>query len=250
MPHFKTQEGIKIFYEYSPKKGKATLVFMHGLGLDHTIWNRFAEHFSKDYGILMMDLRGHGKSSKPRKAEKYAIGLFSKDLHDLLAEMDITEYYLIGFSLGGLVASDYAERYKANPKGVVLISTPSSYSDVWEIYLKGVNLMSAIPNDVFRKIDAPGNYADLRENEGMYIKTLAESSHQAAMKILEGLSKYIGLKKLGCRHLVIVAMNDEVIKKGITKIYDKYVSIPGTHCAPLFKREETIRLIEGFLKKE
>src|SRR3989338_5323008 len=102
MSFFKTKEGVTLFHRYFPNHNRPTIVFVHGLGLDHTTWDRYVNHFEKKYGILTLDLRGHGRSAKPSEKEEYRINYFVDYVAQLLASLNIKDYFLIGYSLGGV----------------------------------------------------------------------------------------------------------------------------------------------------
>ena len=48
----------------------------------------------------MPDLRAHGLSDKPREPEAYPCGVLARDLHELIAHLDVAQFDLGGFSLG------------------------------------------------------------------------------------------------------------------------------------------------------
>jgi pimeloyl-ACP methyl ester carboxylesterase len=97
---------------------KPDLVLLHGVGLDHTMWEPVIELVRDTYAVTALDLPGHG-ARPPAPA-----GVTLAELADGVAE-DIPEgSHLVGFSLGALVAQHLA-RYRPE-----LVATLTSVSSV------------------------------------------------------------------------------------------------------------------------
>lgn len=94
------------------------LVFIHGNTLDSAMWNAQIRYFNRNYSTLVYDMAGFGKSSPP--AEIYSR---HEDLRSLLDELNISKVILIGLSLGGDVALDFALEYKDRVNGLVLVDS-------------------------------------------------------------------------------------------------------------------------------
>ena len=94
--------GINLYYE-TAGKGRPVLL-IHGMGLDCRMWNDQFSELAKHYHVIRYDLRGFGKSSLP-SSESYSHHL---DLFFLLNHLDISNVSLIGLSMGGRIATDFA----------------------------------------------------------------------------------------------------------------------------------------------
>ncbi len=97
-----------------------TLVFIHGLSDNLSYWEFLASNLKHDYQVLRIDLRGHGESELGN--EEITIDAYVNDLNDLLDELNISKVNLVGFSLGGDVALDFAIRYPQKVDSLVLMS--------------------------------------------------------------------------------------------------------------------------------
>ena len=84
---------------------KKPIVFIHGVGLTKEIWEPQV-NFLKNYNTLTYDLLGHGKT--PLKKSKVGLEDFSKQLLKLINELKFEKINLIGFSLGALIARNFA----------------------------------------------------------------------------------------------------------------------------------------------
>lgn len=84
-------------------------ILLHGNGEDITYFEHQIPFFSKDYRVIAIDTRGHGKS--PRGEKPFTIVQFAEDLHDFMDEKGIEKAILLGFSDGGNIALTFALKY-------------------------------------------------------------------------------------------------------------------------------------------
>ncbi|MEA3378032.1 MAG: alpha/beta fold hydrolase [Nanoarchaeota archaeon] len=246
MNYFKTDKNIQIHYKFLPKKNKPTLIFIHGLALDHTCWQHFIENLKGDCGILCFDLRGHGLSSKPRKKREYQIKNFVDDSEKLIKHLKIKDFYLIGHSLGGLISSELNNRIK--PNATILISTPIDLKDVSIPFYSLVKIIILIPKHILKIFATKKNYSDIKGLLKLYIKCLSKFSASRALKIISNIKRFKGLAKIN-NSCIIISKYDEIIKNHITQIYPEYIEMKGTHFAPIRDYEKTITIIKKFIKK-
>ena len=102
------------------------LVLIHGLFEDSTTWGLVMPEFSKKYRTITLDIRGHGHSGKPDMP--YSIQLFSEDLFEFLQKLGIAQVHLLGVSMGGAIAQQFALDHPEMIRSLVLVST-FSYND-------------------------------------------------------------------------------------------------------------------------
>jgi len=100
------------------------LVFIHGLGSSTRDWEFQIPSFAKKYQVIAFDLRGHGKSEKPQGP--YTIPMFAADLAGLLAGLSIKSAHLVGISLGGAVAFQFALDYPNMVKTLTIVNSAPS----------------------------------------------------------------------------------------------------------------------------
>ena len=96
------------------------IAFIHGVGLDHKMWDAQIEALNNN-STITYDLLGHGKT--PYKKEKITLNDFSNQLNYLLNFLKIDKINLIGFSLGSLVALDFASKFQDKLKSLTVIGT-------------------------------------------------------------------------------------------------------------------------------
>jgi len=117
MPHnFDPSQNYYSFID----NNKEPLVFIHGVGLNHKMWDSQVNSL-KDYSILTYDLLGHGKT--PYNKEEVTLNDFSNQLDYLLKFLKIDKINLVGFSLGSLIALDFTSRFQHKLKSLTVIGT-------------------------------------------------------------------------------------------------------------------------------
>ena len=118
----------KLYYQsWHPKlTSRAILVIVHGLGAHSGIFSNLVEFFGdRPITIYALDLRGHGRSNGQRGYIK-SWSEFRQDLDAFLQLIKAQEpklpLFLLGQSLGGTIALDYALRYGDRLQGLILLS--------------------------------------------------------------------------------------------------------------------------------
>ncbi|MBN2447206.1 MAG: alpha/beta hydrolase [Phycisphaerae bacterium] len=96
-----------IFRDVGNPNGKMTLLFVHGLLGSKVQWVFVAPEFRDDYRIVMVDLLGHGGSSKPDDCD-YSMSMQAGILRKLILELDLSDLVLVGASYGGGTALELA----------------------------------------------------------------------------------------------------------------------------------------------
>ncbi|WP_415304288.1 alpha/beta fold hydrolase [Candidatus Pelagibacter sp. Uisw_090] len=96
------------------------LVFIHGVGLDHEMWEPQINSLN-NHSIITYDLLGHGKT--PYDKDEVTLNDFSNQLDYLLNFLQIDKINLIGFSLGSLIALDFASKFQDKLKSLTVIGT-------------------------------------------------------------------------------------------------------------------------------
>ena len=108
------------FYVFNKKEQSIPIVFIHGVGLTYEIWQPQLDFF-RDYSNLSYDILGHGKSSLTR--QNISFDDFSKQLVDLIDELKIEKIHLVGFSIGSLIARNFATKYSKRLQSLILLGS-------------------------------------------------------------------------------------------------------------------------------
>lgn len=82
------------------------------------------EYFThKGFGELAIDLRGNGKSLKPKREKDYNLELFIEDLINVVNKLSIEKFHLLGHSMGTVVAQAFAHKYPKKVTSLILIGS-------------------------------------------------------------------------------------------------------------------------------
>ena len=99
------------------KKNDVPIVFIHGVGLNHKIWEPQINVFENTF--LAYDILGHGKT--PLNKENISFDDFSNQLINLIDELNIRRIHLVGFSIGSLIARNFASKYSDRLESLILL---------------------------------------------------------------------------------------------------------------------------------
>jgi len=97
------------------------LLLIHGIGDSSDTWKTVIPILARDHTVIAPDLLGHGRSDKPRA--DYSVAGYANAMRDLLTVLDIERATVVGHSLGGGVAMQFAYQYPERCERVVLVAT-------------------------------------------------------------------------------------------------------------------------------
>jgi len=106
---FARVNGVVLHYRVLGPETAPALAFANSLGTDFRIWDEVVGRLDGRYRVLLYDKRGHGLSELP--AGPYSIADHTNDLAALLDHVGIGRLALVGVSVGGMIAQDFAARF-------------------------------------------------------------------------------------------------------------------------------------------
>ena len=113
--------GIDINYALEGD-GPETVVLVNGLADDLTTWELQMEALlGAGYRVLRFDNRGIGASDAP--PGPYTTALFAQDTKALVDELGLTDFHLLGVSMGGMIAQEYAIAHGGDLRSLTLACT-------------------------------------------------------------------------------------------------------------------------------
>ncbi|MBD3256153.1 MAG: alpha/beta fold hydrolase [Candidatus Lokiarchaeota archaeon] len=111
--------NIKICYDIH---GQGDPVFLiHGFSDRKEHWRAQVDKLAKNFKVIRMDNRGAGKSEKPKN--KYTIEVYAHDIAGLMDYLNIEKAHVVGHSLGGMIAQNFALLYPEKLNKLVLVNT-------------------------------------------------------------------------------------------------------------------------------
>jgi pimeloyl-ACP methyl ester carboxylesterase len=136
MPKIQIRSGIHLYYELHGDG--FPLILIAGTGSHCRKWTLFqTPFFSQHYRVLIYDHRGTGRSDHPD--HDYTIPMFAQDLSELTDALGIREAYVLGHSMGGQVAQQFAIDYPDKVRKLVLASTGSGFFEGYS-FTRGIPL--------------------------------------------------------------------------------------------------------------
>jgi 2-hydroxy-6-oxonona-2,4-dienedioate hydrolase len=118
------EDGFNIRYDEYGKDNPRHILFIHGLGSSSIVWRDIPQALSEQFHTICVDLIGFGGSDKPLL--NYTISYFSQFVKSFLRQIGINDsdkVTIIGHSLGGYIAADYAIENKEQIEKLVLIDS-------------------------------------------------------------------------------------------------------------------------------
>jgi pimeloyl-ACP methyl ester carboxylesterase len=115
-------DGARTFladYGKTFDRSRPTVLFVHGAGMDRSVWPLQARHFAyRGWNALAPDLPGHGRSDG---ALRTSIPALADWLWDLVGALDARAVHLVGHSMGALIALELAARHRRKVAGLALL---------------------------------------------------------------------------------------------------------------------------------
>jgi len=108
--------GVELAYEL--RGAGAPVVMIHGAQGDQTMFSGLAAAFANNFRVLTFDQRGSGLSEKP--AGEYSIAMLADDTAALMDHVGFSKADVIGVSMGGMIAQEFALRHPERVHRLIL----------------------------------------------------------------------------------------------------------------------------------
>ena len=102
-------------------KGKQTIVFLHGLGLNRNIWNAVISELSHQFRCISIDLPGHGKSTDIITDGK--MSSYAAEVRKVIDHLALRNFILCGHSLGGQISIILSLQLSASVERLILVAS-------------------------------------------------------------------------------------------------------------------------------
>ena len=114
--------GTKLHY-YRTGGAKPPLVLLHGITDDGLCWTPVAEVLAEKYDVIMLDVRGHGKSDAPKNGYDYET--MATEVAGLLEGLALENPVVMGHSMGAMLALTLAGLHPDLPRAIILEDPPA-----------------------------------------------------------------------------------------------------------------------------
>tara|TARA_Y100000588_G_scaffold23976_1_gene24003 strand:+ start:135 stop:938 length:804 start_codon:yes stop_codon:yes gene_type:complete len=108
---------------YLHPTSKEWVVFVHGAGGSSSIWFKQIKAYKQHFNLLLIDLRGHGKSNQLLKelmTSRYTFTAVTQDILKVLDHLKIQSAHFVGMSLGTIIVRNLAELASERVRSMVL----------------------------------------------------------------------------------------------------------------------------------
>lgn len=279
------QQGCSRTFDYSPSvtinyqvagDGPVSVVMLHGYVASLVTWHDLREFFPSDeFTLYLIDLKGHGHSSKPRD-NGYSLAVQAAIVRSFISERKLGNIVLAGHSMGGavalLVALGYAKSAGPSPLSrLILLDTPAyiqkmpKFIRILQKPLLGTILLHLVPPKVCIRQVLNTIFHNKAAITGERIERYTEGfdDRNAAYAFITTIRQFIpndyhevvdGYRAISIPTLVIWGENDRLVPPETGKRlcrelpYARLVLIPESGHNPHEERpEETWEAISGFL---
>jgi pimeloyl-ACP methyl ester carboxylesterase len=116
------------------------IVLIHGITSSSRTWRAVLAPLAEDHTVIAPDLLGHGRSGKPRG--DYSLGAYASGIRDLLAVLGVRKATVVGHSLGGGIAMQFAYQFPERLERLVLVDSGGLGAEV-NLVLRAATLPGA-----------------------------------------------------------------------------------------------------------
>ncbi len=157
-------------------EGRKSLLFIHGSGGDHTVWNDQLDDLARDFNVVALDLPGHGYSEGGGEED---VDLYREWVSKIITKLSIKKTVVIGHSLGGAITLALGLTYPGIVSGLVIVGGGARMP---------VNQMAfdAIRDNFKMFVELSPDYAVHRENREDVKETLLEGFSRARPEVFFG----------------------------------------------------------------
>ncbi len=220
---------------YKHSTSSQWVTFVHGAGGSSSIWYKQIRDFKKHFNVLLIDLRGHGKSKSPiyQKIKKYTFDSIGNEVVDVLDHLKIKSTHFVGISLGTIVVREITERFPQRAKSLILGGAIMRLNIKSRVLLKlSVVLKSILPYMYLYRILAfiimpKKNHKESRllfinEAKKLYQKEFIRWFTLASQ--VNPLLRFFRIKDSGKPTLYIMGAEDHMFLPTISKLVEKHKS--------------------------
>jgi len=122
---FEVIHGLRVHFRDTGLKGASVIVMLHGFGSSLQTWDEWSRVLESDHRVIRMDLAGFGLTGAVGNGN-YSDEADVERLEQFIQAMGIQEFTLMGHSMGGRIAWNYASVYPQRVRSLVLLA-PDGY---------------------------------------------------------------------------------------------------------------------------
>lgn len=221
------------YQAYRHANSETWVTFVHGAGGSLSVWYKQVKDFSANFNVLLIDLRGHGRSAggEVRNGSAYSFEQIGTDVVELLDELKIEKTHFVGISLGTIVIRELAERYPERVLSMTLGGAVMKLNVRSRVLVMFGNLVkSMVPYMVLYKLYAfillpKRNH---KESRMLFIREAKRLARKEFMKWF-GMTAELGPllrlfreKETGIPTLYVMGEEDHMFLPSVKKLVEKH----------------------------
>ncbi|MCA9934300.1 MAG: alpha/beta fold hydrolase [Ardenticatenaceae bacterium] len=191
------------------------VLLLHGLGSSTRDWQLQVPVFAQTYEVVMVDVRGHGRSAKPRGP--YSVPQFTADVVAFMEALHIAPVHMLGLSMGGMIAFQTAVDHPDLLRSMVIVNSypelvPHSLSDYLTWYRRHAIVqlmgMKRMGQYLGKTLFPEPHQIELRQMIAQRWTENDKRAYMASTRALFGWSMAAHLGDIRCPTLIIAADMD------------------------------------------
>jgi pimeloyl-ACP methyl ester carboxylesterase len=176
---FQEIDGVKIAYRVNNdglSDDRKSLVFIHGSGCDHTLWDYQFEALGSVFNMVGVDLPGHGQSEG---AGEQDVGRYVEWVRKIIEALPVGKPVLAGHSLGAAISLTFAVKYGGLLSGIVPVGGGVTMP-VNEKILDGIR------NDTTATLAFIAQFSVTKKNREKFVQPLVDGMLKVSPEIIYG----------------------------------------------------------------
>ena len=186
---YAVNRGVRIYYEI--EGAGPPLVLAHGGSDSLEMWRRhgYTEGLKDDYGLVLFDFRGHGRSDSPGESSAYGEAI-TDDIIAVLDDLEILEAHYMGYSMGASAGYRLAIRHPDRFRSFILGGmTPYEWPDVMvqavNISIDNYRLLLTDPDAYLVQMEALVGHSLSVEERAEFVSRDAEAAIAVLFSLLD-----------------------------------------------------------------
>jgi 3-oxoadipate enol-lactonase len=184
------RKGCPLHYWTAGPQSAPLVIFLHGAWVDHHSFDTIAEPVAEHYRVLLLDVRGHGKSQPA--GEGFNMPLAVEDTLALMDALGYEKAALVGHSNGTYIAQELVFRHPERVTALALadgtcITWPHSAFDNWLVRISPA-IMALYPIETLKKLTLP-TISDKKELQEYVYQAYSQLSRADFLAIWRGVSQ-------------------------------------------------------------
>lgn len=194
MPMAHLPDNLHLYYEdddfTDPWAASETVILHHGNAKNSRLWYAWVPLLAGEFRVIRVDARGFGQSSIPAPGYQWSLAGFATDLVHLMDYLEIDTAHLVGETIGGTIALQFAYQFPARLHTVTTCTSPYKFRGV-PSYLEYYKLVQErgveawVRQTADRRLE-PGK-SDPRHHE-WYVQQMSQTSQHVVLETLAYLS--------------------------------------------------------------